>query len=638
MSNKGVNFAGANILKPGVYTQVDATAMVPARSGARGVVGYIGPADSGKTGTVYEFASYDEALKVLKGGPVLSYLSRIFRPGPDLPGASLVRFVRGGSAASSTYAVNGSLSLSSVDAGRSANGLNFSLAIVADSILKVRDNLGADTAFNVKTATIQRPLDGNYSRSQAVKHGLNLTCSVAATLPARNTIVRDVDGAIGNFYLYENNVAVAALPFNLSTTLKDVATWINARSAWKAVVIGDYDMPAGCLQCATGAGAYGDIGYQTPGSPSTATAHLEPAAGAGALAYMLNRYDAQITATVSSYVGTLPAAAVTQQPFSGGSGSGLDVMSSQNVTDALSLLSTVQVQHLFLQSHDAALQQLVYAHVQTMWGVNAKRYRIFYAGFHAYPATLAGNVYTAISAADNLGYPLASGESWVDKASDAARTLDGPVVLCANGTIGANPVTGVSEQLSGLGFAAQVCGLAAGNASVVPLTNKAIISQGLEYPTIVDSDLNKLLDGGVTAAYYDQTLRRSVVLQAITTYQGGANVAFRKLQGLRVQMEVHMGFQEVLSPYVGYPLDLLTGMLIQQDCAKFLDRSIRSGANPDGFLTPGVVNGQTVPAWTNLKVSGDGLDTWAISAEMHPVGESAYILVSAKLTPVPIQL
>jgi hypothetical protein len=103
-------------------------------------------------------------------------------------------------------------------------------------------------------------------------------------------------------------------------------------------------------------------------------------------------------------------------------------------------------------------------------------------------------------------------------------------------------------------------------------------------------------------------------------------------------MEVHMGFQEVLSPYVGYPLDLLTGMLIQQDCAKFLDRSIRSGANPDGFLTPGVVNGQTVPAWTNLKVSGDGLDTWAISAEMHPVGESAYILVSAKLTPVPIQL
>jgi hypothetical protein len=461
---------------------------------------------------------------------------------------------------------------------------------------------------------------------------------VAATLPARNTIVRDVDGAIGNFHLYENSVWVSTLPFNASTSMKDVATWINSRSAWKATVVGDYDMPAGCLQVPVGTGNFGDAGYQTPGSPATSTTHFEPAAGAGALAYMLNRYDAMVTATVSSYTGTLPASAVVQQPFTGGSGSGLDVMSSQNVTDALALLSTVQVQHLFLQSHDLTLQQLVYAHVQTMWGVNAKKYRIFYAGFHAYPATLSAGVYTAVSASDNLGTPIATGENWCDKAADAARDLDGPVVLCANGTVSANPVTGIGEQLSGLGFAAQVCGLAAGNSSVEPLTNKAITSQGLEYSTIVDSDINKLLDGGVTAAYYDQTLRRTVIVQALTTYQGGANVAYRKLQGLRVQMEVHMGFQEVLAPYVGYPLDLTTGMLIQQDCAKFLDQSIRSGANPDGFLTPGIVNGQSIPAWTNLRVSGDGLDTWAISAELHPVGESAYILVSAKLTPVPIQL
>lgn len=638
MSNKGVSFQGVNILKPGVYTYVDSTAMVPSRAVPGGVVGYLGPADGGTPGKVYEFTSYDEAAKVLKGGPVLSYMSRIFQPSADLPGASLVRFIRPGSATNASYAVNASLTLTSLDSGRSANNINFSLdAGASDATLKTRSSGGVDTAFTVRTATIQRCGEG-YKRTQALRHGLVLTCSVTTTGTNKNSVVRDVDGAAGTIYLVENGDIAASLPFTALTTVKDVAAWMNNRSGWKATVIGDYDMPAGCVQFPLGSGTPADATYEANGAPVNATGFLTPAAGVGALAYMFNRYDAQIEASVTSYTSALPSGVVNQASFSGGTGSGYDTMSASDVTAALAVLATVDCQNVFLQSHDPALQQLVYQHVLSMRTITAKKYRVFYAGFNAYPATLSGSTYTAVSGANAEGVPVAATESWVDKAVDAAKLLDGPVVLCANGTVSANPVTGLSEQLYGLGFAAQVCGLAAGNAAVEPLTNKSVLSQSLQYATISDSELNSLLEGGVTVAYHDQTLSRTVLVQALTTFQGGANVTLRKLQGLRIQDAINRGFQGALGAFVGYPLDLVTGTLIKQACAAFLDGSIRSGSNPDGFLTPGTLNGQTVPAWTNLKVVGDGLDSWTITVEAHPVGESAYILVTTKLTPVAIQL
>jgi hypothetical protein len=638
MSNKGVNFAGVDILRPGTYVSIDATAMVPQRSNSAGIVGYIGPSDGGTPGKVYEFASFDDAKRVLKGGPVLSYLSRIFRPSPDLQGASLVRFVRPGSAAKATFAVSAALTLSSLDAGRSANGLLYSISAgTADATLKVRDAAGADTALGVRSATIERPLE-NYKRTHQLRHGLTLTCSVVPTSSNKNTIVRDQDGATGSFYLVEDGNVVAAMPFGVTTTIKDVASWVNARTAWKATVVGDYDMPAGCLQFPLGSGTPADATYEQSGSPVNTTAFLTPAAGVGALAYMLNRYDAQVEAAVTSYTGAIPAGAVAQSSFIGGTGSGLDTMSSNDVSAALALLATVDVRELFLQSMDPALQALVYQHVTDMRATNAKKFRIGYLGFNAYPATGTAQAPVPSNPTNASGVPLFSGESWVDKYADAIRALDGPIVLAANGTVDANPITGLSEQLYGLGLAAQVCGMASGNNAVEPLTNKAVISQGLQYPTITDADIKAVLNAGGTIAYYDQSLRRTVIMQALTTYQGGANVSFRKLQGLRIQDQLRRGFQDALAHYVGYPLDLSTGMLVQQAVAKYLDSEIRSGSNPAGVLTPGLMNGQSVPAWTNLRVSSDGFDSWTIDVEAHPVGETAYILVNARLTPVAIQL
>jgi hypothetical protein len=640
---KSVNFQGVDIYRPGVYTAVDATAMVPLNTGNGDVAAAIGSADGGVPGKVYTFTNYNDAKAVLKGGPILSFLSRIFNPSPDVPGASVLQFIRAGTPSEATYVVSANLLLNSMDYGRGGNALSYSIdAGTNDAVLKTRPATGADVAFPVRTITIQNGL-ASYTRSQVIKHGFTVSTTVVPGGSTRNTIVRDVDGATGTLYLIESDVIVATMPIGVTTTVKDVVAWIKSRNGWTAAVVGDYDMPALAIQFPLGVGSPGTVGFDANGSPVTAVSFFTPAAGCGAAAYLLNRYDAQVQATLSGatplYMAVIPGGAVSQVAFSGGAGSGLDVMSSDDLTAALTLLGTVNIQHLFVQSVDPALHQLAYQFVLAQRTVTSRKYPIFYAGFHGYAATGTYAAPTPVNPADGVGYPVISPDTWDVIANQTARSLDGPVVLCANGTMAANPITGIQEQLSGLGLAAQVCGMAAGNPVAVPVTNKAVISSGLEYSNITDAAINGLLQGGVTIAYYDSNLGRTVIMQALTTYQGGANVSFRKLQGLRVQDAINRGFQAALAKYVGYPLDETTGILIKNDCAKFLDSVIYSGSNKNGYLTRGVVNGAVVDAWDNLTVNGDSTTgAWTINVEAHPVGETDFILVTARLTPVPINL
>lgn len=615
--NAGVPFNGSYIYRPGVYTKVDASAMVPGRQGPGGIVGVIGSSANGAPGYVYEFRSFSDAAKVLGDGPILSYLSRIFRPSPDQPGASIVRFVRSNAATQATYtAVAVNLILGTADYGLNQNGFLFSISTsgTADATLSKRSGAGAAVQFYPQTATIENPLLG-YKKSYLLRDGLTLACTKGVTT-GKNSLLRSANATSGIFYLQEDNVTVAQLAFDATTTLAQVRDWISSRAGWTVQVVGDYNMPAYALEAPLSVGAPGAGGFSANAIPTDSTAFFMGANLTGGLGYKLDVYDAAIgVSTLVDPVAALPAS-VVQAPFAGGTGSASDVMDSTALNGALAVLATTECDFVFIQSMSSSLQQLVRQHCIDMGNVTAKRYRIGVLGYNA-----SGN-----------------SNAWVDAAVQAAKDLDGPCVLCANGTSIANPTTGVVENLNGLGFAAQVVGMAAGRPASDPVTNKAVLSSGLQYPNISASDMDKLLIGGVTVAVMDYALGRSVVLQAITTYQGGSNVAFRKLQGLRIQFSLQKGFLAALSPFVGMPLDLITGQLVYAAVGKFLDSQVRSSSNPDGILTQGFKDGASLPAWQGLRITSDGLDVWNIEVETHPVGESDFILVSAKLTPVAIQL
>lgn len=569
----GIQVGGATVAKPGVYVQIDASAMIPSRPGPGGFVGVAGPADGGIPNRVYEFRSYKEALDVIRAGETLSYLRRIFNPSPDLPGASLVRFVRIGAPTRASLVNSAGLDWTSVDYGRHTNGLSIQIAA------------GTSSPWVV---TVRKRLDG-FIKSLQIGNGIEVLSS--GTLPEI-----EFDHATREVSLIENSVVLGTFDYITDTvTLTNLVNWINSYAGWSARVKGDPTMPVRYMDNPVGGTAIGAV-------------YTALEANQGQLIWQLGLYGLPVTAALNAGTVYGDLAVVPETYLSGGTGTSRDTFTSTHWTDALTALSAVEVHHLFLCSSDATVQALGYQHTLDMRTVLRKRYRIYYTG--------GGTNQT------------------VDLAIAAAPTLDGPCVYCWNGTTVANPITGEPENLGGLGTAAQVCGLAAGNYESEPLTNKALIASNIENINPADSDIDRLLIAGVTPVALDPVTGRPTIVQALTTWQGGANVAYRKLHGLRIQDAIARGFQRVLSQFIGYPLDLTTGNLIKAACAKFLDQSIRSPQNPGGFLTPGTDQ----PAWENLSITGDGIDLWDIQVEVHPVGETTYIKVAVKLTPAAITL
>ena len=576
----GINVGGTRVVRPGIYPRIDASAMVPMSGAPYGNAGVIGPADGGAPGTVYQFASFTEALAVLRGGPALSHLARIFRPSPDLPGASLVRFVRIGAPTRSSLTLNG-LVYTSLDYGRHTQGIS---ALVA---------VGANTPWDV---TIRKRSD-NYVKTYSVGNAVEVKST--ATTPK---VV--FDHAAKQVKMYENAAVVATLDYPTEgCTLVNLVAFLNSRTGWVAQVKagGDPSMPI-CFMDNPVLGS----------APAVLTTFTSLPASQGMLIWLLRDRDPHLTADLS-VAGTYATLVTSDETYlTSGTGTGNDTFVTSDWTGALAKLESEDVQCIFACTSDSAVQAACHQHCIELRGITRKRWRRFYTGGGA--------------------------NQTVDQAIADVPGFDGPTIYVWNGTTGRNPVTGLQENLGGLGSAAQLCGMRCGSAPCISLTNKPLVAEGLEVPKPSDSDVNRMLTAGVTPIGIDPALGRTVCIQAITAYQGGTNVTYRKEQGLTVNDSLLTGFQVVLADFVGKPMDKITGRLLHGRIAKFLDSVTRTGSNPDGYLTPGQQNGQEIPAWTGLRVEGDGLETWSVFVEAHPVGETAYIPVLCYLTPAPISL
>ena len=331
----------------------------------------------------------------------------------------------------------------------------------------------------------------------------------------------------------------------------------------------------------------------------------------------------------SGIPGALPVSS-TATNLAGGAGSRWDDIATDTngLQQALLLAETTQAAYVWVQSVAENVQNLLLQHAETMSQAIREKYRIFIGGINFVTTSPNDGAYRAAPDIDTA----------VTNASNRAPELNGPAVLCFNGTNVPNPISGQPEQLGGLGLSAQILGMAAGMPPGQPLTNKQVNSQGLEFPTVLDSQYHQLLQAGVLTPFYSEEDQTTNVLQALTCYQTN-DPSFRLFQGLRIQHTVCRMWISILSKYKGKPLDLETGERIKTDCAKVLDNSILSGSNPNGFLTEGKVNGATTPAWTALSVTGDtSTGLWAINVNVVPVGETDYITVQTNFMPAIIQL
>jgi len=299
----GINFNGAYVVRPGVYSKIDVSAMVPSSTGASNNVGCIGMSDGGVPGTVYSFSSYTDAASVLRQGPALSYLSRIFNPTSDdsLQGASTVLFQRLAPAATppaqSTLTAAG-LTFTSADYGRHTNGI--SVAIVAGS------------TFGTWAVTIAKAADG-YSRTYTVGQALSVSSTATAPQVVFDHVNRECN-------LYSGTTLVGQLAYpDTSVTVTNLVAFINSFSGWTATITGDASMPL----CYMDNPAMGTTGSTTSDATDDSTVVGATAiplyAAQGQLVYQLAS-DPQVSAALTTGTTYGPLAAVATVNLTGGAG------------------------------------------------------------------------------------------------------------------------------------------------------------------------------------------------------------------------------------------------------------------------------------------------------------------------------
>jgi hypothetical protein len=613
MAESGVLIDGQRVNIPGVYPEVNVEGMNPPSLGFTGIVGVVAPSDGGLPDTIYTFRNYNEAKAVLRGGRILSYLSRMFQPSSDINGAREVRFIRGNASAvraSYDWLVGGGgdyAIFTAMDSGAWTNGIRISSVLSsADSVL-ITDRESSPVYYVPKVFTVKNVPDKK-TYAYTFKNGINLVAPAGS--------VFTVDSSERTINLSTNATVVDETTFDEVPTFEDLVAWINRHTGWVATCIGAAYYPTETLNDNASA------------APDVANLAIFYPAETGLLVYLLNTQNPAISAVLGSEHPS-PLVALSEAPLTGGVGKGTDKLTTPSLTAALTLAETTSMHLMWIQSSNPALQALLMAHCAAMSTDIARKYRIAVMGIN----------FTATSPYDEPVAGASSFDAAIALAIANVQALDGPGVYCLNGSTWANPVTGIQEQLGGLGLAAQVVGMKSGALPGIPITNKTLHSTGLEFPNITDAQKSLILDNCITTIFRNVEDMTTNVLQAITTRQS-VNPMVRTFHGMYICHEIARMEIAVLSKFIGSPLDLSTGQLIKGAMGKALDRVISSGSNPAGYLTEGrLFDGTRVPAWEGLTVSGDSTTgLWTIRVNPHPIGETDFILVVNNLTPAPIEL
>ena len=588
--SKGIFFGGRSILKPGVYSTIDADALVPSRLSPAGSIGVIGIATGGKPRTVTTINSPQEAKGQLRSGVLRNVIELMYDPSPEVQGAGTIKYYRLNAAVAGTLNLQDSgpanvIVVTAKDYGLWTNqirikvesgtlhGKKVSINDVLDPLtVEVGDNLGRALAIQY-TGGIAN------ARMTIAKTGDVATSLTLQTSPDASTwtTVSTVD-------LTNPNLATVGALVDFLDNIADV----------DATVIGDQNLPVAELDAVS--------------NQDIQSAVYNAVANIGAIVYWMNTNSLLVKAARVASAVNAPANSAYTFLASGSEGAAVQ---NSDWSTALDAFLTENVNFIFVCSEDAAVHAMAVAHCNQASGVKERHERLCILGGAA-----AETVEQAVTRAQNLA----------DRRS----------ALCYPGIKRVNLQTGAIDALSPMYFAALVTGMSAGVPVPMPLTFKQLRISGLE-KTLTQTEIERLLDRGVLHAEHDQGTGTFRIVQGITTYLKDGNVTYRKIAGMRIHDYLHTQSREAVQRYIGKVGDSRTVKMMSVSVVNRLTQLVRGPLNPNGVLTTGVdSNGNIEPAFKNVVVTFDGLDLITISFEAHPVGEVAYITIQATLTPTQI--
>lgn len=576
MSKFGIYFAGRDIVLPGVYALVNADAMTPARGVPSRALAIIATAQGGAVGGRTRITNLNQINGQLIGGVGAELCELAMAPSGELQGVGDIEFIRVNKAVAATLNL-GDATLSAKIAGKIGNGTSGKRVT------------NTDGSYDLYLEHKYLGLAENYQNLGPVIKleyvGINGVPSAAVT-----------DDGTGVKTLTLTGDDTVALSSDSVFTIDNLIAEINSSSEWTATGYG----PLIGVQ-------FADLTAET----ITLTASVGYA-GIGAKAFEYALVGSQIASATTTGAVANPDAG--WQYFAGGNEG--TVPTQQDWQDALDLAGEIDVHGVVTGTGDLAVLAAAKAHVETLSDAKNRKERLLYCGVER----------------------AASKTALFDDLETTKLGIGGKNTVIAGFEPNlVNQQTGKIETYPSYYFAAIAAGMKAGNRPETPLTNKQISVFGGSYQYSVE-DLETLLEGGIMPAHFDTATGTYVITQQITSYTQDANVIYRKIAGRDIAHWLNKLIRLRLNRFIGEVGDQLTIKQILLEVTGLLTSETRNASNAVGVLTAGVnpQTGAPEPSYKNVEVVMDGFDLVAIRYEAHPVGEIAYALATAYLTPVKI--
>jgi len=563
----GVFFNGNKLVTPTTASRVDVSAMQDTNVAGANTLVIIGKATGGKPQSVLSFGGPEAALATLRGGELCDAVVSAFSPSEDTGAPGTVLAVRVDPATQASLTLKDGtdadvITLTSVNYGLLDN----------QAMVKVED--GTDAGKMLTWFDGETYLHDDNVGKDVLSIQYAGAASSATVLISKDTLTLTLDAA------------PTAIDLNTYKTVADVANKINTLSGFTATVL-------------NGAGtdvALGNLDFVTVAADVKTAAYTVTADLKAVVDWFNNVAGSVITAVKIADAGTLPAN-IGYTSLSGGT---IGVSTTEDWTDALTLLQAEDVQWLAACSGDASIRAMVDAHCLYCTNTLRKERRAV------------------------LGTGLATSDA---DAILAAKSLNSKrSSLVHIGHYQYNAVSGLLElrpaYMTAVLIAAGFAGMDPGNA----MSNKTLKVQGLERKLLNPTDTDKLLLGGVLPV--EDTPQGYKVTQSITSWLGDGNYVSREQScgfALDYTVRASRDALDVLRGQKQGPLLLSRAVALTETTLKQLAK-----AEPEG---PGILSGDAAsPAYRNITASISG-DVLEVQYECSPVIPNNYILVTVYAKP-----
>lgn len=582
-------FQGQSLILPGVYYADNVNALQPTTPPATPPLIFIGYGYGGKPLKPRTFNDSASLLDAIRGGPASGFVPFLTNPSTQVNGAQQVTFINVGENTQSTLGL--------------LNGPGAGVALLTSADYGVPSNL---LQCKVETGTLagkKVTLYDGYANLTEVGDNLGVPFQLAYTGTASGVSCKVTNNGL-NATAFQITSPNPGESVNLTigagqyATVQQIVEYLNGTGFYSAIPIGDTTLPATWLDPVSG------IALVAPVSGVDQFANVT--AALGSVIYWVNQYASTLaTAAVSGTITTLSSTlAPANIPFTSFTGATSVPPSTTDYANGFNAALTIPGWAVFADSNAAAIQALGQQHVLTASEVANGKWRRFFTG-----SSVGDSITAAVQAAQSL---------------DSNRCT-----YVYPGIYRTDDVTGQNTLHGGLYAAAAEAGMATGNPPSMPLTNKALIGNGVE-TSLTTAQINQLQQGGVSVIFVPSQTGVPTIVSDLTTWQLDNNPANVFNQQIACRDYVAYSLVNALQPYVGTVAAPVTLTTIRNAVKNTLNALV---------YTPGG-NG-VIASWdaSSLSLTYTGAtQTLAVTVNVTLVGQNRFITVYVPIAPLNLTL